>query len=189
MRNGRGAFAVTAVAAATALSASLSGCGGAGVAAPAVSADTTIEMITAGQDSFYLTMECGAVVEARRLGINLTVAGPAHDTTADQLPLVQGVIVGNPDALIISPATDATSSLTAAGPGGGSSLTQALMRPCPAAADGGSRHHPKSWVSRLPSPEGGRRRSGRSRGTRLPGRSAGGRRARRCLPSGPPAGW
>ena len=36
------------------------------------------------------------------------------------------MIVGNPDALIISPATDATSSLTAAGPGGGSSLTQAL---------------------------------------------------------------
>ena len=126
MKKRRGAFAAAAVAAAAALSASLSGCGGASVAASAVSADTTIEMITAGQDSFYLTMECGAAVEARRLGISLTVASPAHDTPADQLPLVQGVIVGNPDALIISPATDAASSLTAAGPGGGNPLTQAL---------------------------------------------------------------
>jgi ribose transport system substrate-binding protein len=123
-------FAAVTVAAAAALSASLSGCGGAGTAgptAPAGRADAAIEMITAGQDSFYLTMECGAAVEARRLGVHLTVAGPAHNTAADQLPLVQGVIVGNPDALIISPAADAaSSSLTSAGPGGGGSLTQAL---------------------------------------------------------------
>jgi ribose transport system substrate-binding protein len=114
-------------AAAAALSASLSGCGTADASAAAVSGDTTIEMITAAQNnSFYLTMECGAAVEARKLGINLTVAGPAQDTAADQLPLVQGVIVGNPDALIISPAAGAASSLTAAEAGSGSSLTQAL---------------------------------------------------------------
>jgi ribose transport system substrate-binding protein len=121
--------AVAAVAAATAaaLSASLSGCGTADASAAAVSADTTIEMITAAQNnSFYLTMECGAAVEARKLGINLTVAGPAQDTAADQLPLVQGVIVGNPDALIISPAVGAASPPTAAEAGSSSSLTQAL---------------------------------------------------------------
>jgi ABC-type sugar transport system substrate-binding protein len=57
----------------------------------------------------------------------VTVAGPAHNAAADQFPLVQGVIVGNPDALIISPAADAaSSSLTAARPGGGGALTQAL---------------------------------------------------------------
>jgi ABC-type sugar transport system substrate-binding protein len=64
--------------------------------------------------------------EARKLGITLTVAGPAQDTAADQLPLVQGVIVGNPDALIISPAAGASASLTAADSGSGGSLTQAL---------------------------------------------------------------
>jgi ribose transport system substrate-binding protein len=54
------------------------------------------------------------------------VAGSAQDTAADQLPLVQGVIVGNPDALIISPSAGAAPSLTAAKSGSGSSLTQAL---------------------------------------------------------------
>ena len=45
----------------------------------AVSADTTIEMITAQQSStFYLTMECGAAVEARKLGVSLAVAAPAR---------------------------------------------------------------------------------------------------------------
>jgi ABC-type sugar transport system substrate-binding protein len=119
--------AAAVVAAAAGLSASLSGCGTADAGVSAMSADTTVEMITAAQDSsFYLTMECGAAVEARKLGISLTVAGPAQDTAADQLPLVQGVIVGNPDALIIAPAAGASSSLTAAESGSGSSLTQAL---------------------------------------------------------------
>lgn len=121
------AGAAAAAAAAAALSASLSGCGTADAGVSAVSADTTIEMITAAQNSsFYLSMECGAAVEARKLGVNLTVAGPQEDTAAAQLPLVEGVIVGNPDALIISPAAGTSSSLTAAETGSGSSLTQAL---------------------------------------------------------------
>lgn len=127
MKNRRVAFAGVTVAAAAALSASLSGCGTADAGVSAVSADTTIEMITAVQNSsFYLSMECGAAVEARKQGVNLTVAGPQQDSASAQLPLVQGVIVGNPDALIISPATGASSSLTAAETGSGSSLTQAL---------------------------------------------------------------
>ena len=127
MKYRRMAFAGGAVAAAAALSASLSGCGTADAGVSAVSADTTIEMITAAQNSsFYLSMECGAAVEARKLGINLTVAGPQEDTASDQLPLVEGVIVGNPDALIISPAAGAAASLTSVGGGSGRSLTQAL---------------------------------------------------------------
>ena len=129
MKNKRTAFAgaAAAVAAAAALSASLSGCGTAAAGVSAVSADTTIEMITAMQNSsFYLSMECGAAVEARKLGVSLTVAGPQQDTAAEQLPLVEGVIVGNPDALIISPAAGASTSLTAVETGSGSSLTQAL---------------------------------------------------------------
>lgn len=127
MKHRRYALATGAAAAAVALSAALTGCGTADAGMSAVSADTTIEMITAQQSSsFYLSMECGAAVEARKLGISLTVTGPAQDTAADQLPLVRGVIVGNPDALIISPAVGAASSLVAAESGGGSSLTQAL---------------------------------------------------------------
>ncbi|MGH3166227.1 MAG: substrate-binding domain-containing protein [Trebonia sp.] len=129
MNNRRKAL-VTAAAgavAAAALSASLSGCATADASAAAISADTTIEMIGGAQsDSFTLSMECGAAVEARQLGINLTVAAPQADTAADQLPLVQGLIVGNPDAVIISPAPDAGQSLDTVGAGSGGSLAQAL---------------------------------------------------------------
>jgi ribose transport system substrate-binding protein len=117
---------------ALALCGTLTACGTAGASELGVSTDTSIEMITGAQDnSFYLSMECGAAVQARKLGITLTVAGPAQDTAADQLPLVQGVIVGNPDALIISPDSDA--SPTQGGPSQdgtaaayGRSLSQAL---------------------------------------------------------------
>ena len=105
-------------AAAAALSFSLSGCATTGTAAPpgpSRPTGTIVEMITGAQDnSFYLSMECGATVEARKLGVRLTVAGPRENTVSDQLPLVEGVLVGNPDALVISPAAEGTASLTQA---------------------------------------------------------------------------
>jgi len=116
-----------AAATALALGGVLSGCGTAGATETGVSTNTSIEMITGAQDSsFYLSMECGAAVEARKLGIDLTVVGPAQDTAAEQLPLVEGVIVGNPDALIISPASSASPTQAGAGGGAGRSLSQAL---------------------------------------------------------------
>ncbi len=100
------AATATGVAAALAVAGLLSGCGTAGATTTGVSSDTSVEMIAGTQNSsFYLSMECGAAQEARRLGINLTVVAPQKFTAADQIPLVRGVIVGNPDALIISPAS------------------------------------------------------------------------------------
>jgi ABC-type sugar transport system substrate-binding protein len=120
--------AVAGAAAAAALTASLSGCGGvADAGTVGVSGTTSIELIGGTQsDSFTLSLECGAAVEARKLGIGLTVTAPAADTAAEQLPLVQGVIVGNPDALIIDPAPDAGQTLETTG-AAGSSLAQALF--------------------------------------------------------------
>jgi ribose transport system substrate-binding protein len=117
---------VVAASAAPALGATLSGCGTAGAAELGVSANTSIEMITGALDNnFSLSMECGAAVKARKLGSTLTVTAPADDTAAGQLPLVQGVIVGNPDALIISPVSDASTSDDSAD-NYGRSLSQAL---------------------------------------------------------------
>jgi ribose transport system substrate-binding protein len=100
------AAAAAGTAAALAATALLSGCGTAGASTTGVSSDTSVELIAGTQNSsFYLSMECGAAQEARRLGINLTVVAPQKFTAADQIPLVRGVIVGNPDALIISPAS------------------------------------------------------------------------------------
>ncbi len=106
MRSRWKAAAATAAGAAATLAATglLSGCGTAGASVTAVSADTSVEMIVGSQAStFNLSLECGAAQEARRQGINLIVAGTQASAAADQLPLVSGVIVGNPDAVIIDP--------------------------------------------------------------------------------------
>jgi ABC-type sugar transport system substrate-binding protein len=54
-------------------------------------------------DNFYVTMECGAQAEARRLGMNLTVNGPADFTVAEQKPLIDDAITTKPDALLVAP--------------------------------------------------------------------------------------
>jgi ABC-type sugar transport system substrate-binding protein len=57
-------------------------------------------------DDFYVTMECGAEAEAKALGANLTVNGPADFSVSEQAPILNAVAVSKPDALIVAP-TDA----------------------------------------------------------------------------------
>jgi ribose transport system substrate-binding protein len=57
-------------------------------------------------DDFYVTMECGAEAEAKALGANLTVTGPADFSVSEQAPILNAVAVSKPDALIVAP-TDA----------------------------------------------------------------------------------
>jgi ABC-type sugar transport system substrate-binding protein len=54
-------------------------------------------------DDFYITMECGAEAEAKVLGVNLTVNGPADFSAAEQAPILNAVEVSKPDALIVAP--------------------------------------------------------------------------------------
>ncbi|HEV2638885.1 MAG TPA: ABC transporter substrate-binding protein [Actinocrinis sp.] len=58
-------------------------------------------------DNFYVTMECGAQQEAKALGVNLTVTGPADFTVPEQKPLIDAAISTKPDALLVAP-TDTT---------------------------------------------------------------------------------
>lgn len=57
-------------------------------------------------DDFYVTMECGAEKEAKKLGVKLTVTGPATFSVPQQKPLIDAASVTKPDALIVAP-TDA----------------------------------------------------------------------------------
>ena len=54
-------------------------------------------------DDFYVTMECGAMAEAKTLGVNLTVTGPADFSASEQAPILNAVEVSKPDALIVAP--------------------------------------------------------------------------------------
>jgi ABC-type sugar transport system substrate-binding protein len=54
-------------------------------------------------DDFYVTMSCGAMAEAKTLGVNLTVNGPADFSASEQAPILNAVAATKPDALIVAP--------------------------------------------------------------------------------------
>jgi ribose transport system substrate-binding protein len=57
-------------------------------------------------DDFYVTMQCGAEAEAKKLGAKLTVNGPADFSPSEQAPILNAVVATKPDALMVAP-TDA----------------------------------------------------------------------------------
>ena len=57
-------------------------------------------------DDFYITMECGAEAEPKKLGAKLTVNGPADFSVSEQAPILNSVAASKPDALMVAP-TDA----------------------------------------------------------------------------------
>ena len=72
------------------------------------SSTKTMELIVGTKsDDFYVTMECGAEAEAKKLGVKLTVTGPATFSVPQQKPLIDAAQVTKPDALIVAP-TDAS---------------------------------------------------------------------------------
>jgi ABC-type sugar transport system substrate-binding protein len=72
------------------------------------SSTKTMELIVGTKsDDFYVTMECGAKAEAKKLGVKLTVTGPATFSVPEQKPLIDAVQVTKPDALIVAPTDSA----------------------------------------------------------------------------------
>lgn len=100
MRTTVASVAVLGLAAAMASACGSSGGGG--------SSAKTMELIVGTKsDDFYVTMECGAKAEAKKLGVKLTVNGPATFSVPEQKPLIDAAEVTKPDALIVAP-TDAS---------------------------------------------------------------------------------
>jgi len=71
-------------------------------------------------DEFYITMNCGAQAEAKKLGASLDFQGPDQFDASLQTPIVNGVTAKKPDAILIAP-TD----------------SKAMFAPIKAAADAG----------------------------------------------------
>jgi ribose transport system substrate-binding protein len=71
-------------------------------------------------DEFYITMNCGAQAEAKKLGVALDFQGPDQFDATLQTPVLNGVIASKPDAILIAP-TD----------------TKAMFAPIKQAADAG----------------------------------------------------
>jgi ribose transport system substrate-binding protein len=62
-------------------------------------------------DPFYITLDCGAVAEAKKEGATVNMQAPATFSPTDQTPIVDAVAAAKPDALLIAP-TDAKAMYT-----------------------------------------------------------------------------
>ena len=85
-----------------ALAVGLSACGSSGGGSG--SSSKSMELIVGTKsDDFYVTMECGAEKEARKLGVKLTVTGPAAFSVPQQKPLIDAAEISKPNALLVAP--------------------------------------------------------------------------------------
>jgi ABC-type sugar transport system substrate-binding protein len=100
---------VSGVAAIALAAAAAAGCGSSSSGTGSSSNSTkTMELIVGTKsDDFYVTMECGAEAEAKKLGVKLTVTGPATFSIPEQAPLIDAAAVTRPDALIVAPTDSA----------------------------------------------------------------------------------
>jgi ribose transport system substrate-binding protein len=85
-------------------SSSTTGSSSAPSSAAAAGKSYNVELVVGTKsDDFYVTMECGAMAEAKALGVNLTVTGPADFSAPEQAPILNAVAASKPDALIVAP--------------------------------------------------------------------------------------
>jgi len=54
-------------------------------------------------DQFYITMQCGAQAEAKKLGVSVSTQGPQKFDPTLQKPILDSVMAGKPDAVLIAP--------------------------------------------------------------------------------------
>jgi ribose transport system substrate-binding protein len=71
------------------------------------SAKKTVELITGNAtDPFYISMACGAMQEAAKLGVKLTVQGPTSFSVPLQKPIIDTIETTKPNALVVAPTDD-----------------------------------------------------------------------------------
>src|SRR5438093_12995553 len=54
-------------------------------------------------DSYFVTIKCGALAEAKALGVNLKWTGPSSNSVSAEYSAFQSAAVTNPDAMILAP--------------------------------------------------------------------------------------
>src|ERR1700685_2963283 len=104
---GRLNVTVTGVAVIALVAAAAAGCGSSSSKGGSSSPKTMELIVGTKSDDFYFTMECGAEAEAKKLGVKLTVTGPATFSVPQQKPLIDAVEVSKPGALLVAPTDSA----------------------------------------------------------------------------------
>src|SRR5436309_3692428 len=101
----RYAFATLAIGAAVAVAAcGSSNDGSSGAASSGTGKNYKMTLIAGVKgDEFYITMNCGAQAEAKKLGVSLNFQGPDQFDPSLQTPVVNAVAAKKPDAVLVAP--------------------------------------------------------------------------------------
>ncbi|OJF79976.1 sugar ABC transporter substrate-binding protein [Nocardia seriolae] len=99
MRTGRRAAVVAAVA----VAGLLAGCGGSVSNSGKTDAKKLVLIPGVANEPFYISMQCGASDEAKKLGYSLDTQAPSQFDASLQTPIVTGVIANKPGAILIAP--------------------------------------------------------------------------------------
>jgi len=78
---------------------------GSETAASTVAKKVTLILGTSSDD-FYKAIECGAKLQSKEAGADLTVQGAGQFDPALQVPIVDAVVASKPDAIVIAPTDD-----------------------------------------------------------------------------------
>jgi ribose transport system substrate-binding protein len=103
---------VGAVAAALALATTVAACGdsdssGSSTAGGGSGEDIDVTFVAAlVNDSYFVTIRCGAEDAARRLGVNLKWTGPTSADVAEEISAFSAAAVNEPDAMVLAPFSD-----------------------------------------------------------------------------------
>ncbi|MET8428620.1 ABC transporter substrate-binding protein [Nocardia sp. NPDC004860] len=81
----------------------LAGCGGSVSNSGQADAKKLVLIPGVANEPFYISMQCGAQDEARKLGYSLDTQAPTQFDASLQTPIVTGVIAGKPGAILIAP--------------------------------------------------------------------------------------
>ncbi|MFE3194203.1 ABC transporter substrate-binding protein [Nocardia sp. NPDC059240] len=100
MRTGRAAIVAAVVVAVAGLSA---GCGGSVSSSGQTDAKKLVLIPGVANEPFYISMQCGAQDEAKKLGYTLDTQAPTQFDASLQTPIVTGVIASKPGAILIAP--------------------------------------------------------------------------------------
>lgn len=99
MRTGRRAAVVAAVA----VAGLLAGCVGSVSNSGKTDAKKLVLIPGVANEPFYISMQCGASDEAKKLGYSLDTQAPSQFDASLQTPIVTGVIANKPGAILIAP--------------------------------------------------------------------------------------
>ncbi|MGW4246863.1 ABC transporter substrate-binding protein [Nocardia sp. NPDC004722] len=100
MRTGRAAILA---AVAVAVAGLVAGCGGSVSNSGKTDAKKLVLIPGVANEPFYISMQCGAQDEAKKLGYTLDTQAPTQFDASLQTPIVTGVIASKPGAILIAP--------------------------------------------------------------------------------------